>query len=101
MDPNPADNDSGPVTTPVTTLVDVSAEKRARPTRWTLDSFLYEIVVRNAGLSDAQIVNLVDTLDANVTFLGRATAGSTMAASMAVRCSTARPRRSRAATPVT
>ncbi|MEZ4831708.1 MAG: hypothetical protein R2873_06820 [Caldilineaceae bacterium] len=95
VDPNPADNDSGPVTTPVTTLADVSVESTPWPTRWALDSFLYEIVVRNAGPSGAQIVNLVDTLDANVTFLGASNGWVTMAASMAAPCSTAWPVRGR------
>ena len=80
--PDPDANDrSDTAATTVSTSADVSVTKvdLTDPVGPT-EGFLYQLVVANAGASDAQSVQITDTLDANVTFAG-ASSGCTLSGS--------------------
>lgn len=68
FDPAPADNDSGPVTTPVTQQADLTIAKRSLPdVAVPGERLTYEITVRNVGPSDAAGVTVDDLLPVGFT----------------------------------
>ncbi|AFS78893.1 repeat domain-containing protein [Gottschalkia acidurici 9a] len=66
-DPDP-DNNRSTVTTEVSASADISVVKRANPCVVTLCGIIvYTIAISNAGPSDAQDVNLIDTIPSSLT----------------------------------
>ncbi len=84
-DPN-AGNDSDTEDTTVDTSADLGVTKQSPSSVKAGDTFIYQIVVQNNGPSDAQNVQITDTLPSEVTLVSASSADGTCSGTTTVTC---------------